>query len=445
MREWLGQARSFALGVLVMGAVFGCNSHHDGKNGGTSETHFLRSCTSTCEDGYSCLCGVCTLACENDATCRADAHATATCGGPSAGRNECGGTAKVCDVRCSSDGDCRYLGSDFECEAGRCRAPASTGGAGSSAGRGAGAGGRSGNAGSGTAGNGTAGSASPVMDAGTAPGRDAGSTCDLPAASGNCLAAIPRWYHDGPTGRCLQFTYGGCGGNENNFDTLEACEDACGSAPNACSLPPETGPCEALIPRWYHDSATDSCKQFTYGGCQGNANNFETLAACEAQCGGQTSVCALPPEVGPCDAAFRRYYHDPATGSCKQFTYGGCNGNANNFETLEACEAGCGGQPSGAACEVNGTVYPSGTDGIDDPTSCNTCLCDAGQLICTEINCPEPCPAGTTYSVSCSQCGPADGCEVLRSGCLPTCETSDDCKDDAPRSCFDGICRILCG
>ncbi|VDD79080.1 unnamed protein product, partial [Mesocestoides corti] len=63
------------------------------------------------------------------------------------------------------------------------------------------------------------------------------------------------------------------------------------------------------------------------------ASNDETL----------DPVCKLPKEVGPCRAAYRRWTYDLSKGQCVEFTYGGCRGNANNFETKEACEAKCGG------------------------------------------------------------------------------------------------------
>jgi eight-cysteine-cluster-containing protein len=367
--------------------------------------------------------------------------------------------------------------------------------------------------------------------------------CGLPADAGDCDAAIRRWYHDAATGLCTPFVYGGCGGNANNFESIEACEAACGGgamcvrepsvsprdplfdryegtgfandcrsdddcfrggcsgevcsaapdvastcevvpmpegacgcvagqcqwyvdacnggcadvdadgicdaddfecnadrnpsicdripprcpagtvaevlngcytdrcvtwaecgapAVDACGLPADSGPCEAAIPRWYHDAATGACQPFIYGGCAGNANNFESLEACQAACnacrdadadgtcdaadgncnadgsllmcrrvapdcprgtvpevreGCYTDVCVtwaecgapaadacgLPADPGPCNAAFRRFYFNAATGSCEGFVWGGCGGNANNFETIEACEAACGG------------------------------------------------------------------------------------------------------
>lgn len=51
--------------------------------------------------------------------------------------------------------------------------------------------------------------------------------------------------------------------------------------------------------------------------------------------------CNLPRVTGPCRAHFLRYYFDEQAGGCRQFIYGGCGGNANNFETLAECQATC--------------------------------------------------------------------------------------------------------
>ena len=120
-------------------------------------------------------------------------------------------------------------------------------------------------------------------------------------------------------------------------------------------------------------------------------------------------------------------------------------GRRQDSGTKPARDAG--GEPpsSGTACEVNGKVYPSGTGGIIDPFSCNMCQCSDGQLGCTKIACPKACPDGTAPGKSCSRCGPADGCEVLRTGCLPECEDDQDCAGTGLGQCFDGSCRILCG
>jgi len=93
-----------------------------------------------------------------------------------------------------------------------------------------------------------------------------------------------------------------------------------------------------------------------------------------------------------------------------------------------------------ASCKVGGIVYPSGASGIPDPTSCNKCSCEDGQLSCTAIGCPTPCPEGTQFGSQCAQCGPTDACQVFEYACLPTC--TDSCTGGV---CSDGICRQVCG
>jgi len=49
----------------------------------------------------------------------------------------------------------------------------------------------------------------------------------------------------------------------------------------ACSLEPESGPCEALIPKYYYDKKSKSCKEFDWGGC-GGVVPFDSKEDCEA-------------------------------------------------------------------------------------------------------------------------------------------------------------------
>ncbi|CAG9857851.1 unnamed protein product [Phyllotreta striolata] len=51
--------------------------------------------------------------------------------------------------------------------------------------------------------------------------------CGLPKDSGNCKSNIDRWYFDIVKGECSIFNYSGCGGNMNNFNTLEQCQILC--------------------------------------------------------------------------------------------------------------------------------------------------------------------------------------------------------------------------
>lgn len=51
-----------------------------------------------------------------------------------------------------------------------------------------------------------------------------------------------------------------------------------------CSLPKVGGPCKAAIPRFFFDTTVMECRPFTYGGCAGNENNFETFKECQYAC-----------------------------------------------------------------------------------------------------------------------------------------------------------------
>lgn len=55
------------------------------------------------------------------------------------------------------------------------------------------------------------------------------------------------------------------------------------SADDACLLDPDTGPCDAAIPRYYFDRNERICKQFIWGGCSGVVP-FETLEECQDAC-----------------------------------------------------------------------------------------------------------------------------------------------------------------
>ena len=58
-----------------------------------------------------------------------------------------------------------------------------------------------------------------------------------------------------------------------------------GQKEKICSLPPDPGPCDGVCPRWFFNTETGECEMFIWGCCDGNANNFESLEECEAVCG----------------------------------------------------------------------------------------------------------------------------------------------------------------
>lgn len=51
-----------------------------------------------------------------------------------------------------------------------------------------------------------------------------------------------------------------------------------------CRLPPDTGPCDGICPRYYYDYKRRTCRRFDFGCCEGNANNFKTRSQCREVC-----------------------------------------------------------------------------------------------------------------------------------------------------------------
>nr|XP_006008103.1 PREDICTED: WAP, Kazal, immunoglobulin, Kunitz and NTR domain-containing protein 2 [Latimeria chalumnae] len=103
--------------------------------------------------------------------------------------------------------------------------------------------------------------------------------------SEDCGEEQTKWYFDAKKNNCFTFAYGNCNSNLNHFETYEACTSTCMNEPvNICNLPALQGPCKAYEPRWVYNSLLKQCQSFIYGGCGGNENNFESKEACEEMC-----------------------------------------------------------------------------------------------------------------------------------------------------------------
>ncbi|XP_060802261.1 tissue factor pathway inhibitor-like [Amyelois transitella] len=119
-------------------------------------------------------------------------------------------------------------------------------------------------------------------------------------------------------------------------------------AKKLCLLKPQRGPCRAYLDMYYFDPKTLNCSTFTWGGCQGNGNRFDTKDECEDYCKTKRGVrppvpnfCQLSFDYGYCFGEVKRYYFDPIYKTCKLTIYSGCGGNRNNFYTLENCLSMC--------------------------------------------------------------------------------------------------------
>uniref|UniRef100_A0A8D2IQW5 BPTI/Kunitz inhibitor domain-containing protein n=1 Tax=Varanus komodoensis TaxID=61221 RepID=A0A8D2IQW5_VARKO len=218
--------------------------------------------------------------------------------------------------------------------------------------------------------------------------------CRLPPRYGWCKESFQNFYYDFKSSMCKTFIYSGCRGNGNNFVTLLDCFLECGKfgkeTPKRCKF----------------GRRNKRCRPFTYGGCGGNANNFPSYHTCARECEPlvgfsclqfrcrnpwyvrfhlwthkSTFKCCLSPSVlyiifsffffsssspesdlatceqprdrGPCTESFPRFYYDAHSKNCSAFDFGSCNGNRNNFMTIEECIREC--VRPGEANELFGT------------------------------------------------------------------------------------------
>nr|CAD2159508.1 unnamed protein product [Meloidogyne enterolobii] len=206
-----------------------------------------------------------------------------------------------------------------------------------------------------------------------------GNPCLQPCNPGQGFYQLARWFWDAAAGCCRQFTYKGQKGNQNNFVSLEECNNACYAPPNPCRqpiqlplVPCQPGPeaCEGRSDLYCHIGSTP-----------------ETTVCCPID---QGDKCQLPIEPGEGTAQLPRFGYEPSTQQCHQFIYRGLKGNQNNFLTLEECQL---------ACLPNPTPFVGADGRIQScavSTSMNTCpnnyWCHVGANAASTVCCPDANP-----------------------------------------------------
>ncbi|CAH1783698.1 unnamed protein product [Owenia fusiformis] len=167
--------------------------------------------------------------------------------------------------------------------------------------------------------------------------------CNLDPDRGPCKRNRRRYYYNPLNNQCLQFSYGGCQGNSNNFLTQTACEKQCMlNETQICNLPVDNGQfcLEPTGERFSWDPAKKECTSFQYRGCRGNLNNHLTKESCLTKCG-HLDICSLPKDTEDCDLPVPAFYFNSATRMCEQLETGKCQKNGNTFEKLAKCQDAC--------------------------------------------------------------------------------------------------------
>ncbi|CAI5445734.1 unnamed protein product [Caenorhabditis angaria] len=187
-------------------------------------------------------------------------------------------------------------------------------------------------------------------------------TCRQPLFIGtSCgISSIQRWYYDENTNRCLQFDYLGCNANDNNFlsriDCMENCHRSdCPDGGDA--LIDSTNGQIIMCKKNDECPSTHHCTRMLY----------QNTTSC---CPSRKWICSQDADEGvACGSTSKRFYFDPSTETCRQFTYLGCSGNPNSFSTRSACYQFC----QGASCSSSEIVYQPSN--LDEPFDCSLKSC----------------------------------------------------------------------
>ncbi|KAK0153506.1 Boophilin-H2 [Merluccius polli] len=112
----------------------------------------------------------------------------------------------------------------------------------------------------------------------------------------------------------MREVWGTAGGTDQGHKKSEATLAEMVIFNELCVMKEDAGPCKAIKERFYFDIDTGRCMMFEYGGCGGNANNFQSLQACE-------QTCVVPVSTGVDDAALALEMLPTATAWCLIFSF----------------------------------------------------------------------------------------------------------------------------
>jgi len=112
---------------------------------------------------------------------------------------------------------------------------------------------------------------------------------------------------------------------------------------DACFQEKDAGTGSESLTRYYFNEPKCECKDFTYKGEGGSANNFETLEACQALCTEwePPARCFQDQDVGTGGGKEILYYYNSESNKCWKLNYQGQGGNDNKFASKIECRNLC--------------------------------------------------------------------------------------------------------
>uniref|UniRef100_A0A8C5R9G7 Kunitz-type protease inhibitor 1 n=1 Tax=Leptobrachium leishanense TaxID=445787 RepID=A0A8C5R9G7_9ANUR len=206
--------------------------------------------------------------------------------------------------------------------------------------------------------------------------------CLAPMKTGRCRAKFMRWFYNAETNDCVEFTYGGCKPNKNNYVHKEDCLQTCRNVEAHVEKSPRRlePVCDGHCQR-FQFQCSDGCCIDGMLECDDtvNCDDGSDEASCEKYDHGYKTLldldvpnnkarCVEIPDSGYCRASFSRWYYDLESKTCMAFTYGGCGGNGNNFKSESDCMRFCTGISEDDIYEINRggpEAHDSGTGSVE--------------------------------------------------------------------------------
>ncbi|XP_078588092.1 uncharacterized protein LOC144869081 [Branchiostoma floridae x Branchiostoma japonicum] len=177
-------------------------------------------------------------------------------------------------------------------------------------------------------------------------------TCTEPKKVGHCRAAVSRFYFDSAEKKCKPFIFGGCGGNRNNFPTLQDCETTCAVARNLSN-----GSSESTAP------SLSSRRRALGQNCSRHSRWSQCGSACRPSCENPSPACTEQCVPGCTCEAGRVWENDECV-------------------PLTDCPAN--------SCQHDGKTYQLGESWAEKSVRGTVCSCSqSGTVQCDREKCPR--------------------------------------------------------